>query len=122
MMKKLIWRLKEQPTSESLRELVKDNLLTKEEARTILFNLLEENDRDKESLQSEIKFLRDLVEKLASKSQIITTIREVEIPYKNYPWYSPYITWVNCGSTGTFTAGTSLGVSSNSSFVDIKTF
>lgn len=88
---KIIWRLKEQPTTQSLQELVKNNLLTKEEAREILFSSQEQEDRDKESLKSEIKFLRELVEKLSNnRSQIITTIREVEVPYRQYPWYEPY--------------------------------
>jgi hypothetical protein len=100
---KLIWRLKESPSSENLRELVKDGILNKEEARQILFSSETEEDRDKESLKSEIKFLRELVEKLSNKGQIIATIKEVEVPvYKQYPWWEPYEIWckydVNIGT------------------------
>jgi len=97
MTKKLIWRLKEQPSTESLRELVKDKLLTNDEAREILFSSQEETDRDVKSLEAEIKFLRDLVEKLSqNKSQIVEVIKEVKVPYSNYDWYQPYHYW--CGN------------------------
>ena len=104
MTKKLVWRLKEQPTSESLRELVKDNILTKDEARKILFSLETKEERDVESFKSEIKFLRELVEKLSqNRSQIITTIKEIEVPIireiKRNPWYDPYIAWCNQTTT-----------------------
>lgn len=115
MTKKLIWRLREQPSSESLRQLVKDGLLTKDEAREILFNSEEQKDRDVESLKSEIKFLRELVEKLSNRSQIITTIREIEVPYKPLPWYQPYVMW-----TGTSDNSTLSGTSQN--FSNIETF
>lgn len=108
MTNKIVWRLKEQPSSESLRELVKDGILTKEEAREILFSSETEENRDKKSLESEIKFLRELVDKLSSgRTQILETIREVESPWRKYPWYNPYITW--CQNTA-------------SNFSDIKTF
>ena len=93
MTKKRVWRLKEQPTSEMLRELVKDNILTHDEAREILFNLEEQTDRDIESLRSEIKFLRELVEKLANSQKVVEIIREIESPYRSCPWWQPYWEW-----------------------------
>ena len=133
MTKKIIWRLKEQPSSESLRELVKDGILTKEEAREILFSQQEDTERDSESLKAEIKFLRELVEKLSNRSQIIREVEIVKVPYYHSSWYQPYQVW--CGGTSaTYTTGTtgmmnlvtSVGSSSatgvNTSFSDIKTF
>lgn len=114
MTKKIIWRLKEQPTSEMLRELVKDNILTKEEAREILFNLEEQTDRDVESLKSEVKFLRELVEKLANAQKVVEIIREIEKSYHPYPWWNPYWTWTQ--TTSNYNATTT------SNFSDIKTF
>jgi lipopolysaccharide biosynthesis regulator YciM len=104
MTKKIIWRLREQPSTESLRKLVEDKILTKEEAREILFSSEEVKERDENSLKEEIKFLRELVEKLAkSRSEIITTIKEVEVPYKKCPWSEPYITWTyDIGSNSTY--------------------
>jgi len=107
MTKKLVWRLKEQPTSESLRELVKDKILTNEEAREILFSSEEKTDRDVKSLEEEIKFLRELVEKLAQSSEIVKMVKEYYPVYiEKYPWYEPYYTWSHSGnmvlrSTGT---------------------
>jgi len=106
MKKKIIWRLKEQPTAETLQRLVENKILTKDEARQILFSFEEEKERDENSLKAEIKFLRELIEKLAeSRSQIITTIREVEIPYKRYPWFEPYSTWTFSSKYNNTTGG-----------------
>ena len=104
---KLVWRLKEQPTSESLRELVKDKILTNEDAREILFSSEIVEERDSESLRNEIKFLRDLVEKLSqNRSQIVEIIKEVRNPiYIRDHWYKPYEVW--CGTTNNITNGVS---------------
>jgi len=128
MTKKLVWRLREQPTTKMLQELVSTAILTKDEAREILFSSETEEDRDKKSLQSEIKFLRELVEKLSKRSEIVTTIREIEVPYRRYDWYNPYNNW--CGGTVDYTVGhddttlvhdTGIGWS-NTTFANINTF
>ena len=117
MTKKLVWRLKEQPTSKMLQELVMTKILTNEEAREILFNLEEQTDRDNESLKSEIKFLRELVEKLANTQKVVEIIREIEKPYYPYRWWKSYETWV-------YTANATNATTSNAfqHFSDIKTF
>jgi hypothetical protein len=100
MTKKLKWRLSKLPTAEELRGLVNDKILTQDEAREILFTQEEETERDKESLESEIKFLRELVEKLSkNRTEIVETIRYVQPIYETYPWYKPYQVW--CSSSGT---------------------
>ena len=83
MTKKLVWRLSQKPTVLELTELLKGGIITKEEAKEVLFNQEDEVDRDKKSLESEIKFLRELVEKLSKNqtSTIIETIRYIEKPY-----------------------------------------
>jgi hypothetical protein len=76
----LVWRLKEQPTTESLRQLVKDQILTKDEARQILFS--KDNSNDKmNALKEQVKFLEDLVKNL-STNHGTTWIN-------NYPAYTP---------------------------------
>ena len=132
MTKKIVWRLKEVPTSEKIALLVERHLLTNDEAREILFKSETEEDRDKKSLESEIKFLRELVEKLSQdKSRIIEVIREIEKPYYPYRWWRPYDIW--CGGTtgGNFTCsnGVATGnlvmnaaMNATSNFSDIKTF
>jgi hypothetical protein len=129
MTKKIIWRLREQPTAESLRELVKDTILTKEEARQILFNYETEDERDKKSLESEIKFLREIIEKLSTREEIIKTITIVEKPKLDTNWYKPYQIWCNytTPSFGTITCDANIDklTATNtfcSNFSSIKTF
>jgi hypothetical protein len=93
----LKWRLSKLPTVEELRDLVKDGVITKDEARDVLFNRQDEEDRDKESLQAEIKFLRELISNLSSRSTIVEFIRDTVPKWSSYGWTKPYITW--CGST-----------------------
>ena len=102
MKKKLNWRLGKLPSPDEVRELVKDKIITQDEARGILFSEQEETERDIKSLESEIKFLRELVEKLSknNSSTIIETIRYVERPYINYPWYQPYQIWCSAQAIG----------------------
>jgi len=114
MTKKLVWRLGKLPTALELAELVIEKIITKEEAREILFNQEDEVDRDKKSLESEIKFLRELAEKLSNSNstKIVEIIKRVEGPYYRYPWYSPYTTW--CSNVGT-SAGVTYASSGNNS-------
>lgn len=122
---KIVWRLKELPTPETLSKLVTDGILSKDEAREVLFSSETQEDRDVKSLESEIKFLRELVEKL-SKSGIetATIIRGIQVPiYKQYPWYKPYEIW--CGNNSlvtTFTGIATSGANIDNSFSNIKTF
>lgn len=133
MTKKIIWRLKETPTSEHLRELVKDGILSKDEAREILFSEVEPSERSVESLKEEIKFLRDLVMKLShsNNTTIIETIREVQKPYIRWEWWHPYQYWcgdvpvVSCGTLNIDATTQSFGGCStytSSNFNDIQTF
>lgn len=127
---KIIWRLKELPTPSELKDLVASGIMSKDEARTILFSSQTEEDRDKKSLESEIKFLRELVERLSNNSnvKIIETIREVERPWKIEKWYKPYeIYCMNSVSTAMLDGQTSYtltGISQGgtSDFSNIKTF
>lgn len=118
--KKLTWRLGKLPTPEEVRGLVQDKLLTQEEAREILFKEESDEERDKKSFESEIQFLRELVERLSKdRIQVIEKIREVQIPYVRYPWYQPYQTWcgsVNGASNTLYSSGTtSLSTQTNTS-------
>lgn len=152
MTKKIKWRLSNLPTVDELLSLVNAKLITQDEAKEILFTQEDVEDRDKKSLESEIKFLKELVEKLSDNKRIIETIRVVEKHYNHYPWYQPYNYWTNAGSTGVVgsvttslvgagttsyslaggSAGTSLGVTNTAatgysqvqptSFSNIKTY
>lgn len=132
------WRLSELPTPAEVGQLVRDEILTKEEAREILISKENDEDRDKKSLQGEIKFLRELVEKLSSnrKSDIIREITVIEKPYRQQPWFQPYYYFTNAntlissgtnavgglGSSGTVTYTAATNSIVPPSFSDIKTF
>lgn len=118
----LVWRLKEQPTAESLAILTQEGIITKDEAKDILLESRIMSDGDdgisKESLKEEIKFLRNLVEKISNKGQIMTTIREIEIPkYKEREWYQPYYIWCSSDGNESFTYS-----SGSQNFSSISTF
>ncbi len=95
MTKKLVWRLQNRPTPSEVESLLKSEIITTDEAREILFSHEDEKVRDQKSLESEIKFLRELVEKLSKNNPttIIETIKYVEKPYQRYDWYKPYYQW-----------------------------
>lgn len=122
---KLVWRLKEQPTTESLRELVKDKILTNEEAREMLFSSEDQTQRDVKSLEAEIKFLRQLIENLSSRPQVVEIIGKLNTPYYyNQPWYQPYQVWCST-AIATTTEGhgsTMLNTAGTANFSNIKTF
>jgi hypothetical protein len=90
------WRLTKLPTPEELTLLVKEKILSADEAKNIL--LSNEEVEEVENLKQEIKFLKELVEKLSnSPTKIIETIREVQKPiYIQRDWYKPYEIW--CGN------------------------
>lgn len=101
----LKWRLGKLPSVDEVLSLMDKNLITKEEAKEILFNSETQVERDKESLESEIKFLRELVEKLSKgRTEIIEKIRYIEKPYYYNPWWRQYDVWCG-GSTLTTTGG-----------------
>lgn len=141
---KIKWRLSNLPSVEEVSELVRNKILTNDEAREILFSLEKEESRTEKSLQDEIKFLRELVAKLSKNPKVmIETIREVEKPWKRYDWYQPYYSYAATGNNQAYmttTAGTGsianlasmTGLTSTSldgqlqgstqAFTDIKTF
>lgn len=119
MKNKLIWRLGKLPTVEDLLKLVNDRVISKEEMRDVLFNSETKEEVDKKSLEGEIKFLRELVTKLSTKSQIIETVRTIQPTYITQPWYSPYVTWCStatAGTTGSYTTTTAMDGCSTTSY------
>lgn len=127
MTKKLIWRLSKLPSVDELQSLVKDKLITQDEAREILFTNEEIEERDSKSLESEIKFLRELIDKLSTRSNVIETIKIIKKPYIQYEWYTPYWSWCTTTNNPTLTyysgSGTSCGTitSGNTSLTSAST-
>lgn len=99
MTTKTKWRLAKLPTPDELRGLVADKIITNEEAREILISQQDDEDRDVESLKSEIQFLRSLVKQLSSVNQIVTVVKESAPSYQKYPWYGPYYSWCSTVDT-----------------------
>jgi sulfatase maturation enzyme AslB (radical SAM superfamily) len=129
MTKNIKWRLAKLPTPDELVSLVNAKLLTQEEAKEILLSHTDERDTD--SLKEEIKFLRDIVEKLSKPDTIIQTIKSLP-GYITTPWYSQYDNWCQItpcagGSStmylnGSTTNANSLTLTNTSAFSGIETF
>lgn len=124
MKKKVLrWRLGNLPTAQDVDRLFMDGIIDKEEAREILFTQEEKEDRDKKSLKEEIKFLRDLVERLSDRQETIKIIETIKEPYDPKPWYKPYEIWCGSGTSTSITDNSVMYLTAeSSSFNDIKTF
>ena len=97
----LKWRLRDLPDATEIADLVKTSVISKEEARELLFS--EENKDEKiKALEEEIKFLRGLVDTLASKHNgwgtIVHEYRDYTPRYSKY-WYDSYGTVMSTLST-----------------------
>lgn len=104
MTTKIKWRLAKLPTVGELALLVHDGILTKEQGQEILFSLETEEDRDKQSLQDEIKFLRQLVQSLSTRSTIVDHIYSIATPNLTpKPWYQQYQTYCSSSPTSSIT-------------------
>lgn len=110
---KIVWRLKERPTPMEVRDLLVAGIINKEESRQILFSEETEEDRKKESLEEEIKFLRQLLQIISSgnNAKIVQIIQEVVTPrHTQSSWYGPYSIWCsNATGLGNGEVKTSLG-------------
>ena len=132
---KKIWRLKTLPSVNDVITLIENKLITKEEANEILFT--EQTKESTESLESEIKFLREIVLKLSNNGQTIKIIETIRENPSHFGWYKPYQIWCNSATTGvanvssaasttnlTGLSGTMQGTANLASFgfTSIKTF
>lgn len=106
MTKQLKWRLSKLPTVDELLKLVSDKVITQEEAKEVLFNEETETERDIESYKQEIKFLKEVIDKLGDRDRIVTVVKEYVPHYITQPFYQPYYFYAtsgltNCGSLTT---------------------
>lgn len=95
----LKWRLAEKPTAQSLQDLVKSQIITKEEARQILLDEGEYTSKDLQEIKDEIALLRKLVLETNNGYSVIKII-EREVPtWKPYwTWTNPYLTYCSSNS------------------------
>lgn len=100
MTTKIKWRLGLLPTPDEVGMLTREGIITKDEAREILISHETEEDRDKKSLQEEIKFLRQLVQNISGNPSIIyRTIERIQQPYLTQPWYPAYQAYCSSATT-----------------------
>jgi hypothetical protein len=121
MTTQLKWRLTKLPTVDEITTLLKEKIISQEEAKDILFNKETETDRDIESYKQEIKFLKEVIEKLGDRKAIIQVVKEYVPHYISQPFYEPYWTYTTTGTSGTMyldCSGNST-TSSNCSFSSI---
>lgn len=98
--KQLKWRLSELPTGSEVAELVEQEIITKDEAREILFNEQGvDDDADKvKALEEQVKFLQKVVDALSQRKHTTITYTTP------YTWYGGGIgTYYTASSTGTGT-------------------
>jgi len=113
-MKKLIWRLANQPTVDELQKAMAIKLITPLEARSILVREEEEKkiDRDElKDLKDELKLLREMVLKLSEQEP--AAIKIIENYYHRYNWNrfpDPFwrTSYITCASNMTNNSGTHL--------------
>lgn len=95
----LKWRLSKLPSVEEIQGLVKDGILTKEEAREILFSVETKEDREQVEL-ADIKKELELLREIVKRNTVIT--QPVYIEHQR-PWTQPYIYWMS-STSGSSTA------------------
>lgn len=106
--KNLTWKLSELPTAGELADLVDSEVISKEEAREIMFGSAENDKEVIKTLQDQLEFLQDLVKELSKRNTttyLPTFTREIHV---TRPYYEKY--WMNTnkvlGDAGyTLTAG-----------------
>jgi polyhydroxyalkanoate synthesis regulator phasin len=95
----LKWRLKDLPDATGIAELVKQGVVTKEEARELLFNKVDQTDGDKvQALEKQIAFLEEMVRELA-KNRTVNTFHTTEIIKRYEPYYYPRY-WMQSSGIG----------------------
>ena len=83
---KIVWRLKTTPTVEEVNDLLKNEVITKEEAREILFTEETQEDVKTKYLKKEIEFLKEnlaYIEDIARKQ--FGLVKEDELVYQLQP-------------------------------------
>lgn len=103
--KKLVWKFKDLPSAEAVSSLVKEKVITPEEARSILFREEVKSGDEVEALQEMVKTLSEMVKDLIARSQNVTLMpytKVVTVPRR----YEPYWVSGNSGITMSSTART----------------
>lgn len=109
MTKNLTWRLKELPTGDDVATLVEQKVITKEEARDLLFSKTKQEDKPTiEALKKQIEFLEGLVRELANNGGNTTYV------YKYVDTWTPKLPYVVWNSYSGTDASTTMATYSSS--------
>lgn len=93
MKKNLTWKLTELPTAGELADLVDSGVISKEEAREIMFGTAE-NDKEKiKALEEMIEFLQGVVRDLSKNRSTHTVISTPYVPFTHTFHYSDRPYW-----------------------------
>lgn len=123
MTKKLVWRLSEKPSGDVINRLVERQIITKEEARDVLFSEDEQPKKatpnEIDDVKKEVELLREIVLALASKRDAATVIYKY-VDRWPYTWTQPYVTYCssNGGAGGSLTIGTGTTTNAYSTFTN----
>jgi hypothetical protein len=102
---KLKWRLAKQPTLEDVLKLKESGLIKDEEAREMLFSIVD-TDNEVKALKEQVEFLKDVIDRLSRQP--------AHVVYKYIETYTPRVTWVDtpyrqpailCSSVGNLARG-----------------
>jgi hypothetical protein len=115
--KELKWRLSELPTGGEVAELVEQEIITKEEARDILFNETEQEPKTPtvKKLEKQIEFLEELVKDLSKRPNQVISTTYVDNWVKRYTPALPQV-WMSTSGTYSGTLGSTAGAMSLSNY------
>lgn len=100
--KKLVWKMKELPTADSIGKLVDTKVITPEEARSILFKEEIKQSDEVEALKEMVNALKEMVKDLLSRQnnvQLVPYTKVIEVPARIRPYFDRH--WTNGSSGGT---------------------
>ena len=92
---KLIWKMKDLPTADSVGKLVDVGVITANEARSILFKEVTKDSDEVEALKEMVKSLQEMVTDLLSRQNNVTLVpytKIVEVPSRSTPYWNKYWT------------------------------
>lgn len=93
----LKWRLKGAPTLDDVTTMLDKGIISKEEARQILFSELEKDGQVK-ALEEQVEFLKDLIDRLSKQPpQVVWKYVETYTPRNPWPTYTSYASPIKLG-------------------------
>lgn len=103
--KKLVWKMKELPTADSIGKLVDTKVITPEEARSILFKEEVQESDEVVALKEMVNTLQEMVKDLISRQSIqyVPYTKVVEVPRRYNPYWEKY--WMSSSSSLDKTVG-----------------